>query len=367
MSRTSGLPQHELSAQLLRITDELSDKFHGVFGRETVAKVVDETYDLLAANATVTVCHTGTPDIARFTREADIAVFAMGVPRSIGAEYIRPGAVVIDVGTTRVEDPSTKSGFRIAGDVRFDENGGSAFADGAAASPSIPLNEDKTQVEIAGEPRARGIIEIAVRHEAGQCVSVAGDDWNHVAVDGRIRIGDAPGNEIARKVNARARFEADQRVKLIMPRCIPPRENVEELMKEDIVERGVLARQTGAKNDCGAARMRKSALNIGRRLDESYLIGEPRRDKIEARAVARHHGVETGALLARPSAGGPCVKPAKILHTSAVGALQTNGKVRGREFGHVFVVRRQDRPALFRRQRPKFCGVRSRQHECGQG
>jgi methylenetetrahydrofolate dehydrogenase (NADP+)/methenyltetrahydrofolate cyclohydrolase len=74
-----------------------------------------------AANATVTVCHTGTPEIARFTRDADIAIFAMGVPRSIGAEYIRPGAVVIDVGTTRVEDPSTKSGYRIAGDVRFDE------------------------------------------------------------------------------------------------------------------------------------------------------------------------------------------------------------------------------------------------------
>ncbi|ANZ39643.1 phosphatase [Lentzea guizhouensis] len=54
MSRTSGLPQHELTAQLLRITDELADRFHSVFSRETVAKVVDETYDLLAQNATVT-------------------------------------------------------------------------------------------------------------------------------------------------------------------------------------------------------------------------------------------------------------------------------------------------------------------------
>lgn len=74
-----------------------------------------------AANATVTVCHTGTPDIPRYSRDADIVVFAMGSPRSVGAEWIRPGAVVIDVGTTRIEDPSTKSGFRIAGDVRFDE------------------------------------------------------------------------------------------------------------------------------------------------------------------------------------------------------------------------------------------------------
>ncbi len=54
MTHTSGLPQHELTAQLLRITDELSDRFHGVFDRERIAEVVDETYDLLAENATVT-------------------------------------------------------------------------------------------------------------------------------------------------------------------------------------------------------------------------------------------------------------------------------------------------------------------------
>ncbi|PWK87225.1 protein-tyrosine-phosphatase [Lentzea atacamensis] len=67
MSRTRGLPQHELTAQLLRITDELADRFHGVYGRETVAKVIDETYDLLAANATVT---TYLPVLtARFARQ----------------------------------------------------------------------------------------------------------------------------------------------------------------------------------------------------------------------------------------------------------------------------------------------------------
>ncbi|USX54423.1 low molecular weight phosphatase family protein [Lentzea sp. HUAS12] len=67
MSRTSGLPRHELSAQLLRITDELCDRFHGVFSRETVEHVVDETYDLLAANATVT---TYLPVLtARFARQ----------------------------------------------------------------------------------------------------------------------------------------------------------------------------------------------------------------------------------------------------------------------------------------------------------
>ncbi|WP_439659489.1 three-helix bundle dimerization domain-containing protein [Lentzea sp. HUAS TT2] len=67
MSRTCGLPQHELTAQLLRITDELSDKVHGVFSRETVAKVVVETYDLLADSATIT---TYLPVLtARFARQ----------------------------------------------------------------------------------------------------------------------------------------------------------------------------------------------------------------------------------------------------------------------------------------------------------
>ncbi|GAA3645253.1 arsenate reductase ArsC [Lentzea roselyniae] len=53
MTRAGGLPQHELTAQLLRITDELADKFHGVFGRETIERFVDETYRLLDANATI--------------------------------------------------------------------------------------------------------------------------------------------------------------------------------------------------------------------------------------------------------------------------------------------------------------------------
>ena len=72
------------------------------------------------ANATVTVCHTGTPDIAAETRRADILVAAMGSPRSITAEMVREGAVVIDVGTNSVPDASRKSGQRLVGDVDFD-------------------------------------------------------------------------------------------------------------------------------------------------------------------------------------------------------------------------------------------------------
>lgn len=72
------------------------------------------------ANATVTVCHTGTPDLGYFTRQADIVVAAAGRPKTITADMIKDGAVVIDVGVNRVEDPSAKKGYRLVGDVDFD-------------------------------------------------------------------------------------------------------------------------------------------------------------------------------------------------------------------------------------------------------
>ena len=72
------------------------------------------------ANATVTVCHTGTKDLAAMTRQADILVAAMGKARFVTADMVKPGVVVIDVGTNRIEDPSTKSGYRLVGDVDFD-------------------------------------------------------------------------------------------------------------------------------------------------------------------------------------------------------------------------------------------------------
>ena len=72
------------------------------------------------ANATVTVCHTGTRDLAAFTRQADILVAAMGFPRAITAGMVKPGAAVIDVGNNWIEDPSRPSGRRLVGDVDFD-------------------------------------------------------------------------------------------------------------------------------------------------------------------------------------------------------------------------------------------------------
>lgn len=72
------------------------------------------------ANATVTICHTGTKHLAAETRQADILIAATGSPCSITPDMVRPGAVVVDVGISRVPDPSTKSGYRLAGDVDFE-------------------------------------------------------------------------------------------------------------------------------------------------------------------------------------------------------------------------------------------------------
>jgi methylenetetrahydrofolate dehydrogenase (NADP+)/methenyltetrahydrofolate cyclohydrolase len=72
------------------------------------------------ANATVSVCHTGTKNIAEITRQADILIAAMGKARFVTKDMVKPGVVVIDVGTNRIEDPSTKSGYRLVGDVDFD-------------------------------------------------------------------------------------------------------------------------------------------------------------------------------------------------------------------------------------------------------
>ena len=71
-------------------------------------------------NATVTVCHTGTRDLAAYTRQADILIAAMGRPRTITADMVKEGAAVIDVGVSRVDDPSKKAGYRLVGDVDFD-------------------------------------------------------------------------------------------------------------------------------------------------------------------------------------------------------------------------------------------------------
>jgi len=73
------------------------------------------------ADCTVTICHSRTKDLAAHTRRADILIAAIGKPEMVTADMVKPGAVVIDVGINRVNDPTAKRGYRIVGDVKFDE------------------------------------------------------------------------------------------------------------------------------------------------------------------------------------------------------------------------------------------------------
>ena len=80
------------------------------------------------ADATVTICHSRTKDLPSVTRQADILIAAIGQPEFVTAEMVKPGAVVIDVGVNRVEDPSSPKGFRWVGDVRYEEVAAKASA-----------------------------------------------------------------------------------------------------------------------------------------------------------------------------------------------------------------------------------------------
>lgn len=73
------------------------------------------------ADATVTICHSKTENLPEITRQADILVVAIGKPKFLKADMVKPGAVVIDVGIHRIEDNTTEKGYRIEGDVDFDE------------------------------------------------------------------------------------------------------------------------------------------------------------------------------------------------------------------------------------------------------
>jgi len=85
------------------------------------------------ANATVTVCHTGTKDIGYFTRQADILIVAAGHPNAVTADMVKEGVVVVDVGVNRIEDPTREKGFRLVGDVDFD-----GIKEKAAAITPVP-------------------------------------------------------------------------------------------------------------------------------------------------------------------------------------------------------------------------------------
>lgn len=109
--------------QLLRRSGvETSGKHVVVVGRSNI--VGKPVANLLiqkgaGANATVTICHTGTKDMASFTRQADILIVAAGCPNTVTADMVKPGVVVIDVGVNRIEDATKKNGFRLVGDVDY--------------------------------------------------------------------------------------------------------------------------------------------------------------------------------------------------------------------------------------------------------
>ena len=111
--------------QLLLRTGVKTDGAHVVVvGRSNiVGKPVANLLFQKAAggNATVTVCHRHTRDLPSFTRQADILVAAAGSPGAITGDMVKPGAVVIDVGVNRVADPTAPRGYRLKGDVVFDE------------------------------------------------------------------------------------------------------------------------------------------------------------------------------------------------------------------------------------------------------
>lgn len=76
---------------------------------------------LVKANATVTICHSRTRDLPSVVRQADVLVAAIGQPEFVKQEWVKPGAIVIDVGINQKEDASAKKGYRLVGDVAFDE------------------------------------------------------------------------------------------------------------------------------------------------------------------------------------------------------------------------------------------------------
>ena len=109
---------------LTRYHIDIAGKHCVIIGRSNiVGRPLSNLLSLKAkpGDATVTVCHSRTRNIPEFTRQADILIAAMGKPGFVTADMVKEGAVVIDVGTTRVPAADTKSGFRLKGDVAFNE------------------------------------------------------------------------------------------------------------------------------------------------------------------------------------------------------------------------------------------------------
>lgn len=127
---------HGVQQILKRGNFEVAGKHVVIVGRSTLvgrplANILSQKAE--AANATVTMCHTGTKDLAYFTRQADILVVVTGYPNTVTADMVKEGTVVIDIGVNRVDDPSKKAGYRLIGDVDYD-----AVKEKASAITPVP-------------------------------------------------------------------------------------------------------------------------------------------------------------------------------------------------------------------------------------
>ena len=101
---------------------ETAGKHVVVLGRSNIVGTpISVMLSRKGADATVTICHSRTQNLPEITRQADILVVAIGKPLFLKADMVKPGAVVIDVGIHRIDDPTTEKGYRIEGDVDFDE------------------------------------------------------------------------------------------------------------------------------------------------------------------------------------------------------------------------------------------------------
>ena len=111
---------HGVQQILKRGNFEVAGKHVVIVGRSTlVGRPLANILSQKATNATVTLCHTGTRDLGHFTRQADILIVVTGHPKTITADMVQPGAVVIDIGVNRVPDKSKKAGYRLVGDVDY--------------------------------------------------------------------------------------------------------------------------------------------------------------------------------------------------------------------------------------------------------
>jgi methylenetetrahydrofolate dehydrogenase (NADP+)/methenyltetrahydrofolate cyclohydrolase len=109
---------------LIRYKIETKGKHLVVLGRSNIvgkpiANIMLQKKEF--ANSVVTVCHSAAPDVSYYTKQADILVAAMGSPKFVKADMVKEGVVVIDVGINRLEDKAAKKGYRLVGDVDFDE------------------------------------------------------------------------------------------------------------------------------------------------------------------------------------------------------------------------------------------------------